>query len=353
MTWKEWLNTENCHVALKTCIKWLEKKEYGEFLDDILTEGALWCYCKDRADEWEKNHPLEQIIFHGERAIVEFIVHRYVRYLWDHLRKKSAIKYLYARYRRVLSEDTSAKTWSKSRITYYSFYPYISKSNEFVYRLHGNFTEIGFPSDVSAKNVHKKDSLLKIARFFWDRVSELEKDQQIWLAILDLVRYTAFFVQIEYTTVSLLPGVEGENEEEKRYPKEVYEKDLNHGKTADEEELELFRSIEAERVLSIMHELARQCALRLSEKERQVVAILLGEELNGNRISLKDVATRIGFSGASGVSAARDRAYEKIKQFCIPLPGLSPYDYDKDIWAEFIKNLVEFCKTHDQNRRNK
>ncbi len=262
----------------------------------------------------------------------------------DCLRNEPGIKYLYARYRRVLSEDPAFRTWSRRWVTYYTLDPSVPENNNFVCHSQVNYSEMDFPPDVSVSNIHKKENLLKIARFFWEKVSEVEKKQQIWTTILDLVRYTTSFIPVEKQFLSLQTGGKVDEDDKGDISFEMHENDLSIEDSIYGKELEFIKALDVEKTMYDIRKLAEQCAARLSEREKKVIAILLDAELKGDKVSLKDVAGKVGFSGASGVSEARKRAYEKIKEFCCPFPGLSPYDYDMDVWIIFIKNLVEFCK---------
>jgi hypothetical protein len=92
-------------------------------------------------------------------------------------------------------------------------------------------------------------------------------------------------------------------------------------------------------VRSRLPELARKLVASWPEKLRTAFALIQGEGL-----TLEEAARRMGYKGASGVSYVYRSALERLRDFCLLWPGLSPPDLDEDLFDEFVSLVLAFCK---------
>ena len=92
-------------------------------------------------------------------------------------------------------------------------------------------------------------------------------------------------------------------------------------------------------VRSRLPELARRLASSWPGKVRTAFALVQGEEL-----TLEEAARRMGYKGASGVNYVYRSALERLRDFCLLWPGLSPPELDEDLFDEFVNLLLTFCR---------
>jgi hypothetical protein len=92
-------------------------------------------------------------------------------------------------------------------------------------------------------------------------------------------------------------------------------------------------------VRSRLPELAQKLVASWPEKLRMAFSLIQGEEL-----TLDEAARRMGYKGASGVSYVYRAALDRLRDFCLLWPGLSPPDLDEDLFEELVTLVVRFCR---------
>jgi hypothetical protein len=178
---------------------------------------------------------------------------------------------------------------------------------------------------VPAAELHRKESLVRLARLFWHEAEGRIEGGPHSLPVRELVHYLAR----HYAHLAL------------PFRAEPGEKSAGGG----EDEVERMAEPGAERgpelavVRSRLPELARKLVASWPEKLRTAFALIQGEEL-----SLDEAARRMGYKGASGVSYVYRAALERLRDFCLLWPGLSPPDLDEDLFDELVTLVLTFCK---------
>jgi hypothetical protein len=92
-------------------------------------------------------------------------------------------------------------------------------------------------------------------------------------------------------------------------------------------------------VRSRLPELARKLVASWPEKMRTAFALVQGEG-----ITLEEASRRMGYKGASGVSYMFRGALDRLRDFCLLWPGLSPPELDEELFDELVTLVLAFCK---------
>lgn len=333
MTWNDWINSEESLRVIESCSQYVEKRilrsgfqllfhELVGFLDDL--SSSIWVYVREHADRWEETRPFECIIENGERALIAWICQCFIRNLLDKARSLefSPARYIYSRIRSVLSSSSEVQTRRLGRTIYYSCDGTIplEPENICIFR-EMEFSGWDFLPDISEKNISSAESIVKIARFFWDQVRK-HTSRPLWVSLNDLTAYVRSFVH-----VASFGRVELEDSEWMAIPDTAWEDRID--------------DIEKALMSASLVELAEKCFATLNDEERLVLLYIHDHGFN-----LEQTAKALGYAGASSISYIRNRAYRKIREFCIAQPGLSPPDLDSELFEDFMKLLLDLCKKH-------
>ncbi|MEJ5300488.1 MAG: hypothetical protein WHS38_05805 [Thermodesulforhabdaceae bacterium] len=335
MDWEDWLNSEESQKILRKCAHKIMRKIQTSSLvylfsneldstDEIVSE--LWLYLKSHAKLWDSKKLL-LLLENGERCLILWIVNKFILHLQDKMRSHelSPEAYFYLRLRRVLSSHDGISTAGFRGKTFYccnNSLPY-SPENTYIPE-QSDFSSFGFPEDISQENIFDKESIITVAKHFWYEVAK-KVSRPVWIPLRNLKDYIKTFIVIP-TNIAL--------EEVSNSLKETLKNDDWHTNYILTEK-ELTIGLTGVNIRS----LAETCAIHLDEKEREVLV-----RLNIEKQTLETVAKAMGYSRASAVAYIRNKAFRKIKEFCIAESLLSPPDLDQEILDEFIENLFDVCK---------
>jgi hypothetical protein len=191
----------------------------------------------------------------------------------------------------------------------------------------------GFPGEgwdspleaVPAAELHRKESLVRLARLFWRQAEGRLEGGPYALPVRELVHYLGR--HYAHLAVPLRAEPKGE------------------AAGSGEDEVERIAQPGAERgpelavVRSRLPELSQKLVASWPEKLRMAFSLIQGEEL-----TLDEAARRMGYKGASGVSYVYRAALDRLRDFCLLWPGLSPPDLDEDLFEELVTLVVRFCR---------
>lgn len=338
MTWKEWLRVDEANLIIDRCAAYIARKMISSGLiqeydaEDLTSE--IWIFCNNNAEKWENQKPFAVLYAQGLDHVARWIINRFILQVMGGARRfqQSPAKYLYSRLRVSLSSAKGTiRTYADRVGTYYTCCQSLpwSKENSFGSSDLGNASWI-FPSNVSEKNIYEKDVIVDLAQFFWRQIRE-KTGKDLWVPVRELAHYVALFLPIRenHDTVSIYAPIDADQE------------------TTLGETLKDPSAISPERqvILEDLRRKAEKCALRLDSDERKVLALYHGENQ-----SLEEMAKSMGYATASGVSYLLTKSYHRIRNFCKPIPGLSPPDIDRELFTRFMEYVIMFCKIHSADR---
>ncbi len=171
-----------------------------------------------------------------------------------------------------------------------------------------------FGKPLTCRSVNKKKTLLSLAAYFRDQVSEMWGNRPVLVDLRDFVRWLCRYVPM---TLSV-------------FPETIFGQNISET-TADERSLTDRIYFDSESVKKWAGEFADS----LNEKEKTVFALRHGENF-----SLKKIAEKTGHSGSSGPKYLLKQAEYKLCAFLRHLPWLSPDDLNIEAFALFRETLL-------------
>ncbi len=171
-----------------------------------------------------------------------------------------------------------------------------------------------FSGTLAYQSVNKKKTLLSLAEYFRDRVSEMWENKPVFVDLRDFINWLCRYVPM--TLPVFHETIFGQNASEK---------------IADEHSA-------ADRIYfdyESVKKWAVEFAGSLDEKEKTVFALRYGENF-----SLKKIAEKTGYSGSSGPKYLLKQAEYKLCAFLRHLPWLSPDDLNIEAFALFRETLL-------------
>jgi hypothetical protein len=348
LDWEAWLASPECLGALERAARMILRQAEriglpggllpcdglgslsGAEREDCVRATAhdLWIFLSTRPGSWRERTDIPWLAEQGESFLVQRIGRDYFQHLKDQARTYGAhpMRALYRRVRQVLQGEPTVHYGATARGASYSLEPGAPELPD-PHRLRSlPYEEWDSPLDaVPAAELHRKESLVRLARMFWRQAEIHLEGGPYALPIRELV----YYLGRHYAHLALPFRAE------------------QGGTAAGSGEGEIERMAEpgAERgpelavVRSRLPELARKLVASWPEKLRTAFALIQGEGL-----TLEEAARRMGYKGASGVSYVYRSALERLRDFCLLWPGLSPPDLDEDLFDEFVSLVLAFCK---------
>jgi hypothetical protein len=295
------------------------------------TAHDLWLFLKSRPGSWRERTDIRWTAAQGESFLVQRIGRDYLLHLKDQARTYGAhpMRALYRRFRQVLREEPAVHYRATPRGAFYSFESASPDLPD-----HDGLRTPPYdawdppPDTVAAADLQRRDSLVRLARFFWEQAARRLGGRPHAMPIRELVHY----LSRHCAHLALPSRVEPRGERD----------------GSGEDEIQRMAEPGAERgpelavVRSRLPELSCRLAASWPPKLRTAFALIQGEGL-----TLDEAARRMGYQGASGVSYVYRSALERVRDFCLLWQGLSPPDLDEDLFDEFISLLVASCKTRE------
>ncbi len=302
----------------------------GGDLEDCVQAIAhdLWIHLRSRPDSWWNGTAARWLSHQGERALILRIGRDYLRHLKDQSRTHglSPWRALYRRVRQVLQEEASIPYRATSRGSFYSLDPDAPELTDPTVLRAVPYEGWSSPLHLApAAELHHRDRLIALARFFWEEAARHLGGKGCFLPVRELVHYLSRHYDCSGPIAASF-GREG--------PRDSVE-DLATAMEAPGADL----APELAVVGGKIQRLAEQLVATWAEKERRVFYWLHGEGL-----TLESVAERMGYKGASGVSYIHRSALDRLRDFCLLWPGLSPPDLDEELFDAFVECVLDVCK---------
>ncbi len=357
MTWKQWLQTDSCHIVLFRSARLafaqarrhrLPARLYSGLSDtelhgshednppSIVEELAheLWLFTHDHAERWEAEHPLDIFAAQGTDRIAHRIASAYVKTLLDRARTQEGDprKALYRRVRQVIARDSRFQYLGERQRAFYA----CSQSNPTCPDPSRSLPPLPDFADWPAPPISVRgagplnaQAIRELALFFCREYMQRVRPD-VWIPIRELVRYVSPWVGIH--EVPRFVPLESDRPGEEEGPIEI--------------PLPTAPTQESEFVRRRLRELARSVAASWSPNERKAFVLRWGDEQK-----LERIAQALGYGGASSVRYLLEKLPKRLKDFCLLWPGLSPPDLDEALFMEFYAALVDVCKQDDESRR--
>lgn len=346
--WKEWLAAPECRDVLETAARIILRQAEriglpdgllpcehlprlrGSEREDCIRAVAhdVWVFLRTRPERWRERTDIRWLAAQGESFVVRRIGQDYLRHLRDQARTYGSHpqRALYRRLRQVLQEEETIHYRATAQGAFYSLEPDSPEMKDPGVLRKEPYEQWDSPlEEVPAAELHRGKSLVRLARFFWNQAARRMGGMGSFVPVRELVYYlTRHYAQ----TASPVMVPEGEG----RTP-------------CVEREIESVPMPGAEQApeLSIVRSRLEELALRLtaSWSERQRTAFVL---IHGDGLTLEEAARRMGYRGASGVSYVYRAAVDRLRDFCLLWPGLSPPDLDDEVFDEFVNRVLANCK---------
>ncbi|MDM8526052.1 hypothetical protein QUF80_21980 [Desulfococcaceae bacterium HSG8] len=190
--------------------------------------------------------------------------------------------------------------------------------------------DIPFPDQITQKldyeSVNKKKVLLMLAAHFWEKVSEMW-GKPVRADLRDFIRWIGLHVPVRFLApVRSLP--DGRN---------ISEFIPDHCQKTED----IYFDQE------LVKKWARNFANRLSENEKTAFVLRYGL-----RLSLKEIAIKMGYKGSSGPKYPLKHAEQKLRFFLCDLPWLSPDDLNEEAFSLFHDTLLLLLKETNRKEYN-
>ncbi|MEJ5347605.1 MAG: hypothetical protein WHS46_02805 [Desulfosoma sp.] len=359
MNWKDWLSSPQCHPVLEraACIvlNQVRRKAIPHSLlpdsngiphQDYPQRGTssiqamvntLWLYANQQADAWEERYAFASLYDQGAHRLAAFVAHRYTRHLLDLSRTQqiSPGKALYRRLRQCLHNHDKVQYDIKGGHASYacSQEPLKEALQDDPAVLHSENYHLWPPPEASLRLNPEgltKEKVVHVACSFWhEAVRRLGKP--CWVPVRELTRYL----------MAHLPMPPSE--------REVLFSDLSSENENDSSPLDFEVSVEGSQEKELLRQdlprLAQKLIADWDDRERFVFYAYYAM-----RWTLADIARETGYRGAAGARYLLTQLILRIKDFCLLWSGLSSWDEDHDLAAEFLEEILKACKSAWQCR---
>lgn len=351
-TWDEWLAHPQCMGALervaRSVFRQAARIELPEGLlpcdphghsplqgDDVRTLAHdLWLFLQTRSPAWREKAPLQWLASRGERFLVQKIARDYLLHLKDQARTYGTNPWraLYRQLRQLLREEESICYRATSQGAFYSLEKDARELPRDALDRAPPYDQWESPLEtVPTAQLHTRDGLLKLARFFWNLAPGYFGGGRHCLPVRELVHYLGrHYAGLE---APLIRPASQEAEPDREDSLECIAK--------PGEELVPEHSF----VRSRLRKLAEGVVNAWSGKQREAFYLLHGREL-----TLDAAASHMGYKGPSGVSYVYGTALDRLRDFSLLWPGLSPPDLNEDLFDEFVEEILELCKSGRDSR---
>ena len=344
--WTDWLSSSNCRPALAAAAQFIFRQALRLSLPAELLpcpdpwklppdERAdcfqaladdLWIFLRSRPATWYRRNHWIPLAARGGRFLMLKIAQEFLNDLRDRARTyaRDPGRALYRHLRQILQEEEGVEYCATKQGAFFSMdceaAPW-EASGFLGGDAYGNWDSPHL--QVSMKDVEKRSSLLFLARLFWEEACR-RLGRRCFLPVRELVRFIAsHYPGFAPITIISLEAVD----------------DGSGADTARHRAAEGETPREASFVGLDLEELARQLAAAWSPKQREVFALIQGQDL-----TLAQAAVQMGYRSAAGAAYAYRSALDVLRDFCLLWPGLSPPDLDESLFEAFVVQLVEVCK---------
>jgi hypothetical protein len=263
-----------------------------------------------------------------------FISSRYVNRLRDEVRTKRTDPHraLYRRVRQCLQSEPGVRTKAQRAGSFFAL-----EEGDLPEADLGRLTQIPYqdwpppPADGPEESALSHTAVVQAARFFW-REARDRLGGPCWLPVRELTRYLVCHLDMAPapTQVSLAGQAPGEEDG-----------------PAPDRDLPVEATQEQAATAARLPELALTLTAAWSEREKQAFFARYGREM-----SLAAVARELGYGGPSGVKYLLSSLEDRMADFCLLWPGLSPPDLDKTLWAAFVEEVIRACKEGNRSRKD-
>lgn len=339
----EWLSLPECMSTLeraaRSVIRQSKRIELPEGLlpcelHDQCTPSAMeecaqivaheiWLFLRTRSASWCEKVPLQWLADGGGRFLIQKIAQDYLLFLKDRARTygSSPWRAFYRKIRQILQEEKTIHYRATPQGAFYSLAEDARELKGPLGQLAPPYEQWDSPLGIAqAAHLHKKENLLRLARFFWRQATDYLGKQAHYLPVRELVHYlTRHYTDLDAVGVHLLSDHEPEADSVAQPGAE----------SAPEHSF----------VRSRLPELARSMVTAWTPKQQAAFSMIHGEGM-----TLEDAAARLGYRGASGASHVYRTALDRLRDFSLLWPGLSPPDLDEALFDEFVEYILACCK---------
>jgi len=271
----------------------------------------------------ENGSGIQNLIVSGDRNIPRALRSRFIYYCLDKVRRpdKDSYRYLYKRASDILRQSDSFYTTTKDKkALVYSLQP---ENRRIPPLFQEDFKAIAFPADLAETldydSINRKAVLLKLADYFWNRISEIWQNRHVWVELRNLITWIGFHVLL-HTRVQEEANPDGQAPID-AVPDNQYRPDLIY---FDSELVEKWAGCVA------------NC---FTDREKEIF-----HRRYGPGLTLKEIAGDLGYKGSSGPKYYLDSAEHKLRKFLRDKPGLSPDDLNDEAFALFRRKLFLILK---------
>lgn len=350
-SWDAWLARPECSTVLEGVARLVIRQAAGIGLPDGLlpcdplqrlspgeledcvqaTAHDLWVFLRTRPDAWKERTALQWLWGQGERFAAHRTARDYLMHLKDRARTHGVNPWraLYRRARQLLQEDGGIHYHATARGAYYSLRADGPDLEDAAVLRAIPYDRWESPLPVaSAAELHRADRILDLARFFWRQAVGRLGGRECFLPVREMVHY----LSRHYAHLAVSPGV---SLAEQARP--------DSGDDAGEPvQAGAEQAPELAVVRSRLQDLAERLAASWTEKQRHAFYLL-----HGAGLTLEAAADRMGYKGASGARYVYRSALDRLRDFCLLWPGLSPPDLDDALFDEFVERVLALCKMDD------
>lgn len=287
----------------------------------------LWIFLRSRPPEWLRRLGALQGDVGNSRVFMQRIAQGFFNHLRDQARTldRDPRRALYRRARQVLSQEHSIAYRATREGAFYS----LDRSAKLSASMEG-LREEGYASwesplaVVGVQQLRQRNGLVELACFFWRQATQ-RLGKPCFVAVRELVH----FIGCHYPDLSMPENV----------PLDAEGRTTGHDEERGIEIAWNGPGTDSAVVGNRIPLLAETLASSWSPRQRLVFVLTQGEGIH-----LKEVASRLGYSGPSGVKHLEKSVHESLRDFCLMWPGLSPPDLDMSLFEAFLLEVVEFCK---------
>jgi|GEM_PF-1001154 len=354
MSWIAWLESGDCLPVLRRAAVRviLAAPRYGiprsilpcGELRETSAEGSrecvqelaneLWIFARDQAAAWDESRCLEALGAQGADRVALFIAGRYINRLRDEVRTKRTDPHraLYRRVRQCLQSEPSVRTRAERAGSFFAL-----DEGDLAEADLGRLTQTPYqdwpppPGHVAEEPLLSHAAVVEAARFFWQEVRD-RLGRPCWVPVRELTRYLGCHLDMGPVPLKISLADRAPGEED--------------GPAADRD-LPMEPTQEHDLTAARLWELARTLTAGWSDREKEAFFARYGREM-----SLAEVARELGYGGPSGVKYLLANLENRLADFCLLWPGLSPPDVDKTLWAAFVEEVVRACKEGNRSRKD-
>lgn len=359
-----WLNSPECFNDLLPCARLVIRRaeQLGITLDDSYMDSGsnreyqnavasnLWQFLREEAESLAVKAS-RLLAGRDSKGLASFISKEFIDTCIDQRRTDSPFHAYYRHMRTVLSDTQGIFYKSIPRkCSYYSWSDrtdlgYLPDDHDFCTR-YLNYDDWS-SSDTPFSKIQEKSEMIRLSRHYWDESLRIILEEYL-LSIRGLVT----FVSIKYP---LIPKVEYasdmDSDDADGLPSTLGESLISPDASTDDASWIRQRPLLAQSIVEVdLEKIARDCVAGLNETEKTVICGL------DSRMTLAEIAARLGMKGPSNVSYHQKAAFDKLRTAWSlwGQPDSEHYAVAEEEQQIFFKKVVEICKEtngcRDSNR---